>query len=89
MYIEHGKGDFTVYKWDLNGGTGAKTESKRSEDCWPTDGTSWLYCLLLDLGRFFSFLILYTVSSTPWTGDQPVARCLPAHTGQHKHRINV
>jgi hypothetical protein len=35
------------------------------------------YCstlLLLDLGRFFSFLILYTVGRTPWTGDQPVAR---------------
>jgi hypothetical protein len=30
--------------------------------------------LLLDLGRFFSFLILYTLCRTPWTGDQPVAR---------------
>jgi hypothetical protein len=27
----------------------------------------------------FSFLILYTVGSTPWTGDQPVARPLPTH----------
>jgi hypothetical protein len=27
----------------------------------------------------FSFLILYTVGRTPWTGDQPVARPLPAH----------
>jgi hypothetical protein len=27
---------------------------------------------LLDLGRFFSFLMLYTVGRTPWTGDQPV-----------------
>jgi hypothetical protein len=34
---------------------------------------------LLGLGRFFSFLILYTVGRTPWTGDQPVARPLPAH----------
>jgi hypothetical protein len=34
---------------------------------------------LLALGRFFSFLIFYTVSRTPWTGDQPVARPLPAH----------
>jgi hypothetical protein len=25
----------------------------------------------LDLGRFFSFLILYTVGSTPWTGINP------------------
>jgi hypothetical protein len=35
--------------------------------------------LLLDLGRFFSFLILYTAGSTPWTGDQPIARPLPTH----------
>jgi hypothetical protein len=35
--------------------------------------------LLLDLGRFFSFLIFYTVGSTPWTGDQPAARPLPTH----------
>jgi hypothetical protein len=35
--------------------------------------------LLLDLGRFFSFLILYTVGRTPWTSDQPVARPLPTH----------
>jgi hypothetical protein len=33
----------------------------------------------LDLGRFFSFLILYTVGRTAWTGDQPVARPLPIH----------
>jgi hypothetical protein len=33
----------------------------------------WLY------GRFFSFLILYTVGRTPRTGDQPVARPLPTH----------
>jgi hypothetical protein len=31
------------------------------------------------LGRLFSFLILYTVGRTPWTGDQPVARQLPTH----------
>jgi hypothetical protein len=35
--------------------------------------------LLLDLGRFFSFLILYTDGRTPWTVDQPVARPLPTH----------
>jgi hypothetical protein len=35
--------------------------------------------LLLDLGRFFNFLILYTVGRTPWTGDQPIPRLLPAH----------
>jgi hypothetical protein len=49
----------------------------------------WLYSPLLDLGCFFSFLILYTVGTTPWTGDQPVARPLPARTGQHKHRIKA
>jgi hypothetical protein len=32
----------------------------------------------------FSFLIFYAVSRTPWTGDQPVAKPLPAHTEQHK-----
>jgi hypothetical protein len=33
----------------------------------------------LDFDRFFSLLILYTADRTPWTGDQPVARPLPAH----------
>jgi hypothetical protein len=33
----------------------------------------------VDFGRFFSFLILYTVGRTPWTGDQPVARPLRTH----------
>jgi hypothetical protein len=28
----------------------------------------WLYSPLLGLGRFFSFLITYTVGRTPWTG---------------------
>jgi hypothetical protein len=32
---------------------------------------------MLDLGCFFSFLILYTVGRAPWTEDQPVARLLP------------
>jgi hypothetical protein len=43
----------------------------------------YLYSPLLDLGRFFSFFILYTVGRTPWMGDQSVAR------PQHKHRINA
>jgi hypothetical protein len=34
--------------------------------------------LLLDLDRFFLFLVFYTVSRTSWTGDQPFARPLPA-----------
>jgi hypothetical protein len=29
----------------------------------------WLYSPLLVFGRFFSFLIFYTVSRTPLTGD--------------------
>jgi hypothetical protein len=33
--------------------------------------------LLLGLGSFFSFLILYTVDRTPWMGDRPVVRPLP------------
>jgi hypothetical protein len=35
--------------------------------------------LLLDLGRFISFLILHIVGRTPWPSDQPVARPLPTH----------
>jgi hypothetical protein len=37
--------------------------------------------LLLFVGPWplFSFLLFYTVGSTPRTGDQPVARPLPAH----------
>jgi hypothetical protein len=38
-----------------------------------------LYSTLLDIGGFFSFLIFYIVSRTPWAGDQPVARPIPAH----------
>jgi hypothetical protein len=47
----------------------------------------WLYSRLLDLGRFFSFLILYTVGWTPWRGDQPVERPpLPTHKiNAHRH----
>jgi hypothetical protein len=40
---------------------------------------------LVDLGRFFSFLILYTVGRTPWTRDQPVAGPLATH-GINVHR---
>jgi hypothetical protein len=40
----------------------------------------WLYSPLLGPGPFFSFLILYTVGRTHFTGDQPVARPLPTHT---------
>jgi hypothetical protein len=37
----------------------------------------------------FSVSIFFTVGRTPWMGDQPVTRPLPACTGQHKHRINA
>jgi hypothetical protein len=39
----------------------------------------WLYNPLSDIGRFFSFLILYTVGRTPWTGQQAVTRPLSTH----------
>jgi hypothetical protein len=39
----------------------------------------WLYSPSLDPGRFFKFLILYTVGRTPWTEDHPVTRPLPTH----------
>jgi hypothetical protein len=39
----------------------------------------WLYSPSFCPDRFFSFLILYTFGRTPWAGDQPVARPLPAH----------
>jgi hypothetical protein len=32
--------------------------------------------VFFNLGRFFSFLILYTVGRTPWTAVQPIARPL-------------
>jgi hypothetical protein len=44
---------------------------------------------LLGSWPLFSFLNFYTVIRTVWTGDQPVARPLPTHTGQHEHRINA
>jgi hypothetical protein len=44
--------------------------------------------LLLDLGRFFSFLLLYTFGRTPWTGDQSVARPLPTQrTTQTQNKL--
>jgi hypothetical protein len=44
----------------------------------------WLYSPL-DSGGFFSFLILYTVGRTPWTGYQLVARPLTTHTTTQTH----
>jgi hypothetical protein len=39
----------------------------------------WPYSPLLGPGRFFSFVILYTISRTPSTGDQLLAKPLAAH----------
>jgi hypothetical protein len=38
----------------------------------------WLYSPL-NLGRLFSFLIIYTVGRISWMGDQPIVRLLPIH----------
>jgi hypothetical protein len=39
----------------------------------------WLYSPFLDLCRFLSLLIIYTVGRVPRTGDKPVARPPPTH----------
>jgi hypothetical protein len=50
----------------------------------------WLYNSFLGIGRFFSFLILYTAGRTPWRGDQSVARPLPTHrTDAHNTDIHA
>jgi hypothetical protein len=43
---------------------------------------------VLGLGRYCSFLILYTVGETPWTGISP-SQGLYLHPEQHKHRTNA
>jgi hypothetical protein len=48
----------------------------------------WLYSHLLDLGSFFSFLILYTVGRLLGRGISP-SQGLCVHAEQHKHRINT
>jgi hypothetical protein len=64
---------------------------KYSRLCCLTSDSFFLSLLLyslLDLGRFFTFLIPHTVGRTPWTGiSQSQGRYL--HTEQHKHRINA
>jgi hypothetical protein len=43
-----------------------------------------------DFSSFLSFLILYRVGKTPWTGDQPVARPLRTHkTTQTEYRTQT
>jgi hypothetical protein len=41
------------------------------------------------LGCFFSFLILYTVGRTPWTGDQSVTRSLPMQRTTQTQNIRI
>jgi hypothetical protein len=49
----------------------------------------WLCSLLLGLGRFFSFLILYTqLVGLLGQGISP-SQDLYLHTEEHKHRINA
>jgi hypothetical protein len=48
----------------------------------------WIYRPLLGLGRFFSFLISYTVERIPGRGISP-SQGRYLHTGQHKHRKNT
>jgi hypothetical protein len=54
----------------------------------PTHPPTYLsIVILLDLGCFFCFLIVYTVGRTPWTGiSQSQDRYLHK---EHKHRINA
>jgi hypothetical protein len=44
----------------------------------------WLYSHFVGSWLLFQFINLYTVSRARCTGDQPVARQLPAQAGQHK-----
>jgi hypothetical protein len=53
-----------------------------------------IFSMVLHLGpgRFFSFVIVYTVGKTPWTGDQPVAMTLRTHRttqAQNKCRQDI
>jgi hypothetical protein len=67
------------------------------EKYWIKHGQKLSVCLsiygstvyLLDLGRFFSFLILYIVGRTPCKGDQLVARSLPTHRTTHTQNKNT
>jgi hypothetical protein len=74
-----------IHKWEQARGPNLSNEQEEQENA--TEGEiSFLSMAPLDRDRFSSFLILYTVGMTPWTGDQPVVRSLP--TRQQKHRIN-
>jgi hypothetical protein len=70
---------FQIFLGDLQLRSPSKMATKTKKFSQLTSIYLWLYSPLLDLCRFFSFLIFYTVGRTPWTGVQPVARSLPAH----------
>jgi hypothetical protein len=53
----------------------------------PFTGCSTALCWAL--AAFSSFLILFTVGRTPWTGDQPVARPLPTQTQNKRTQISM
>jgi hypothetical protein len=55
----------------------------RNLPIYPSIYLSLYLTVLVDLGHFFSFLI-HTVGSTPWTGDQAVARPL-SYTQNNTH----
>jgi hypothetical protein len=48
----------------------------------------WLYSRVWALAAFLSFIVLYRVRRTPWTGISPLLDHY-LHTGQHKHRIDA
>jgi hypothetical protein len=53
----------------------------REKSQWPTQASrvGGLYSPFVGPWSLFQFLNLYTVGTTPWTGDQPVAMPLPTH----------
>jgi hypothetical protein len=55
----------------------APLPSPLREDTYTDAPSIYRSTALVKLGRFFQILSLYTVGSTPWKGDQPVARPLP------------
>jgi hypothetical protein len=77
---------FFSFDFSKNLGRGGRHQAWSSSQAPWLSGSLFMTYLSLSLQPFFgplagifSFLILYTVGRTPWTGDQPVARPLPTH----------
>jgi hypothetical protein len=81
--VRGSKQKVSLQRSEISATSGARSESVYT--CKPADGvfqyakssahfilSLWFYSPS-NLGRFFSFLILYTVGRTPWTVDQLVA----------------